>query len=264
MSVRDSLSVVQLTDLHLLADPEQDFKGQKPWHNLVVVLEQSLKAHPVDLFLLTGDLSQDESVESYQQLYQLMQETGVPWHWIPGNHDSVDLMQALHPIDFSVVSGEWQWLLLNSQSGQPHGELDESQRQQLLQALEQPQALYQAIAVHHQPLLVGPGRQGENHNPLMDNSETIAGIDSIPLRDQGWLWQTLTGFPAVKTVICGHVHQEQHLVKDQLSLLTTPATSIQFASDINEFQIADLAPGYRWLNLMPDGHVESRVYRLEN
>lgn len=257
-----SLSVIQLTDLHLFADQDHIFKGQNPWRNLVAILDQIQQSGWPDLFLLTGDLSQDESEESYQQLYRLMQSTGVSWHWIPGNHDRLDIMQALHPVDFSVVYGQWQWLLLDSQSGEPHGDLSDSQRLQIEAALKQPLAPYQAVAIHHQPLLVGPERQGGNHHHLMDNSPDIAGIDSIPLRDNGWLWQTLTCFEQVKTVICGHVHQEHNLQRGRLNLLTTPATSIQFTSDINEFQLADLAPGYRQLELMADGSVESQVYRL--
>lgn len=257
-----SLSVIQLTDLHLFADQSYIFKGQNPWHNLVAILERIEASGWPDLFLLTGDLSQDESEDSYQQLYQLMQSTGVAWHWIPGNHDRLELMQALHPVDFSVVYGQWQWLLLDSQSGEPHGDLSDAQRKQLKQALKQPLAPYQAVAIHHQPLLVGPERQGKKHHHLMDNSPDIAGIDSIPLRDNGWLWQTLNDFEPVKTVICGHVHQEQNLQQGRLSLLTTPATSIQFTSDINDFQLAELAPGYRQLKLMSDGSVESQVFRL--
>lgn len=258
-----TLSVIQLTDLHLLADPQAEFKGQYPWHNLVRIIERIGQNGWPDLFLLTGDLSQDESEASYRMLFDLMQSTGTSWYWLPGNHDDTTLMEQLHPIHQSVTLGRWQWLLLDSQSGSPHGELNTEQQQWLQQQLATPQASWQAIALHHQPLLVGPDRQGKLHQTSMDDDESIGGIDSIPLRDQGWLWQTLSQYTQVRGVICGHVHQAHTICHQGLTLYTSPATSIQFTSDINEFQLdSELNPGYRQLYLTADGRIESHVCRL--
>ena len=254
-------SLIQLTDLHLFANPEQGFKGQKPWQNLLDLLAQIEQQGLPDLFLLTGDLSQDESYESYLMLYQLMERIGVSWYWIPGNHDQVDLMSKLKPVIPSVTLGAWQWLLLDSNSGEPYGKLSSSQRMQLQAALEQPEAEHIGVAIHHQPLLVGPARQGKFLVEL-DTLDDIAGIDSIPLQDEGWLWKTLVDCSAVKAVICGHVHQSHEIKRDGLTLYTTPATSIQFTADINAFELDMLAPGYRRFGLYNDGRVESRVERL--
>jgi len=258
------VSVIQLTDLHLFADTEQAFKGQQPWQNLLDLLAQIQQQGWPDLFLLTGDLSQDESFASYQKLHQLMEGTGVPWYWIPGNHDQIDLMARLKPVEFSVCIGRWQWLLLDSHSGQPHGELNLSQRTQLQDALEQqrnqPEPAYIGVAVHHHSLLVGPERQGLSHTELTA-PEQVAGIDQIPLRDEGSLWQTLAQYPAVKAVICGHVHQAHEIERDGLTLYTTPATSIQFAAGINDFELDNQAPGYRYFELGDQGQVTSKLYR---
>ncbi|MFG1491430.1 hypothetical protein ABMA58_19420, partial [Oceanospirillum sp. HFRX-1_2] len=129
-------------------------------------------------------------------------------------------------------------------------------------SLDNPKARFQAVAVHHQPLLVGPERKGLFYSELKD-PEQIAGIDSIPLQDDGWLWQTLSQQPQVKAVICGHVHQDQQIGRDGLTLFTTPATSIQFRADINGFEPDDLAPGYRCFQLEDDGELKSRTERLK-
>ncbi|OOV88759.1 metallophosphoesterase [Oceanospirillum linum] len=255
------VSVIQLTDLHLFARTEQDFKGQNPWQNLQAILQQIERQGLPDLFLLTGDLSQDETSESYRILSERMDAVGVPWVWIPGNHDQPELMAQYRSVESSVCLGRWQWLLLSSNSGQPHGELSVPARNQLLEMLADPMAEFQAVAVHHQPLLVGPDRQGFFHSELAEPGQ-VAGIDSIPLRDDGWLWQTLCEYRHVKAVICGHVHQAHQIERDGLVLYTTPATSIQFAPHINNFEIDSQAPGYRNLTLLDDGNILSKVERL--
>lgn len=256
-------TVIQLTDLHLFSNTEQDFKGQNPWQNLNHLLAQIEVDGLPDLFLLTGDLSQDETPESYRLLFERMEETGVPWEWIPGNHDQLDYMACFKPVNASVCLGRWQWLLLNSNSGQPHGELPETERKHLLDALARPKAEFQAVAVHHQPLLVGPERQGAFHCELAQPDQ-VAGIDNIPLQDDGWLWQTLCKYPQVKAVICGHVHQEHELERDGLTMFTTPATSIQFMPHINDFEIDPQPPGYRCFILSDDGGINSWVVRLQS
>lgn len=254
--------LIQLTDLHLLADPEACFKGQKPWHNLMAILDAIEQEGWPDLLLLTGDLSQDVSQASYVRLYERLQLTGVPWYWLPGNHDCVDAMQALHPIQFVAVHQGWRLLLLNTQSGQPQGALDMRQRQAILQQLESHRAEPILVALHHQPLLVGEGRLGQLHQSSQDGDEQIQGIDQIPLRDEGWLWQTLSQYSAVKLVLCGHVHQAQQIEREGLTLLTTPATSIQFQAGINAFELDPQPAGYRVIRLEAQGGFTTEVKRL--
>lgn len=259
------VSVIQLTDLHLLADITQGFKGQNPWHNLNRLLAQIACEGQPDLYLLTGDLCQDPSPEAartvYRMLAERMDQTGARWQWIPGNHDEPKLMAEFKTPESSVVVGDWQWLLLNSNCGNPHGELVDSERQMMHSALANPSAIFQAVAVHHQPLLVGPNRKGLFYSELTDPDQ-VAGIDSIPLQDGDWLWQNLSQKKQVKAVVCGHVHQSQQIERDGLMFYTAPATSVQFKADINAFELDNLAPGYRYFELSDDGLVISRDERL--
>ena len=74
---------------------------------------------PPDLLLLTGDLSQDETPESYQRLVSLIAPLGIPAYWIPGNHDNIPVMAEIlnqPPLspEKSWMLGNWQFLLLSS------------------------------------------------------------------------------------------------------------------------------------------------------
>ncbi|MGL5186157.1 MAG: 3',5'-cyclic-AMP phosphodiesterase, partial [Plesiomonas shigelloides] len=45
-------------------------------------------------------------------------------------------------------------------------------------------------------------------------------------------------------------------------LLATPSTFIQFKAHCTNFTLDQLTPGWRYLDLLPDGRVETQVHRL--
>ncbi len=73
-------------------------------------------------------------------------------------------------------------------------------------------------------------------------------------------------YPQVKGLLWGHVHQS--LDKDyptafgQLQLMATPSTCIQFKPKSSYFALDAKQPGYRLLELKPDGSILTNVYRV--
>ena len=55
-----------------------------------------------------------------------------------------------------------------------------------------------------------------------------------------------------------------HELRGALRLLCTPSTCVQFAPGSENFRADDKAPGYRWLELHPDGRIESAVSRVSD
>ncbi len=49
----------------------------------------------VDLIFLTGDLSQDETHQSYEKITEQLSQLNAPVYWIPGNHDNVTHMETV-------------------------------------------------------------------------------------------------------------------------------------------------------------------------
>lgn len=58
---------MQISDCHLLADIDAIYQGVRPGRYLQQALD-SIRQHLPDALLLTGDVSQDHSTESYQLL----------------------------------------------------------------------------------------------------------------------------------------------------------------------------------------------------
>ena len=95
----NTFRLVQMTDLHLLADPQALYRGKATRTSFLEALKLACHLKP-DLLLLTGDLAEDEQPATYQWLYQQLEASGLTWQWLPGNHDQPALMNELKPSDF--------------------------------------------------------------------------------------------------------------------------------------------------------------------
>lgn len=139
--------------------------------------------------LLTGDLSQDETPESYDHLVDLLAPLEIPAYWLPGNHDSLSRMQAcLQSQPFrgekGFLAGGWQILLLNSAiPGLVAGELAAELtwlEAQLKNHSEQPTL----ITLHHPPLPVGSAWM--DAIALQNSAQFLALVDR-PGQASSWL-----------------------------------------------------------------------------
>ncbi len=99
------LSIAQITDIHLFADEKQELLGLQTTQSFQAVIERLDMLRPqLDLLLITGDLSQDGTPESYQRLKNLISPLATPTYWLPGNHDCLSTMQqALNYAPFVSV-----------------------------------------------------------------------------------------------------------------------------------------------------------------
>lgn len=249
------MKIVQLTDTHLFADIQGEMKGCQTARSLQIVLEAVAQRQPrPDLLLLTGDLSQDDTEESYRVLLRLISPLGIPALWLPGNHDqAIALMeQVLSAFPASpqkcVQQGGWNLILLNSsQWNEVSGRLSDNSLRWLEDRLRQFAPMPTLIALHHPPLAIGS-----------------AWMDAIGLQNREALFAVLDQHPQVKLVIFGHIHQEFDQIRRGVRYLGTPSTCIQFSPNIDEFSIdSTRQPGFREIMLYPDGRYETQVVRVE-
>lgn len=253
------MRLIQLTDTHLEADAAAELKGTNVRRTLGAVLDL-VRAHEPDFaaFLLTGDLSHDESTESYGCLSDLLQGFGRPAFALAGNHDDPTAMArgfeaagGTVRTDRSTVLGGWhpgRWHLVLADSRVPGavgGRFTDGEVAALDGALAGHRALPTLLALHHHPVPTG-----------------CAWLDAIALENPGALHGLVRRHPQVRGVVWGHVHQEQDARVDGVRYLAAPATCIQFRPDAAEFALDDRPPGYRWLDLRPDGTLATGVRRL--
>lgn len=247
---KDCLRVIQITDTHLFADRNQEMRGIITSKSLQIVLDKVRELSP-DLLLLTGDLSQDETAESYQLLSSLISSLAIPTYWIPGNHDRIDLMEKIlqsPPIylDKSFAAGGWHFLLLNSAiPGSIAGELSNESLAWLDDRLQEIGDRPTLIALHHPPFF--PHLNWES--TILQNPD-----DFSLLCDR---------YPQIKIVLSGHIHQAFEYRRQGVSYLSTPSTCIQFdISENSTFTLGYIEPGLRVLELYSDGSWKSWVERV--
>ncbi|WP_330924390.1 3',5'-cyclic-AMP phosphodiesterase [Candidatus Sororendozoicomonas aggregata] len=244
--------IIQLTDTHLFASPDVMHYGINPYQNLSGIVHQ-IKGHhkDCDAIIVTGDLSQDDTVESYQQLVDILTPLGTPFFWLCGNHDVEEAtMRAVcpHAMQKRVELGRWQLLLLNSKTPDAaYGTLSEGELSWLENQLRHhPQNT--VIALHHPPYKVG--------------SEWI---DTNNLRNIADFQRIIKPCDHVKAVIHGHIHQQHNADLVGIPCFATPSTSVQFMPDSETFQIdRTRLPGYRVLTLMDDGQLDTEVIRVDS
>lgn len=249
----ESVHLVQLTDTHLCAEPGGTLLGMDTDRSLQLVIERVMRERSqIDLVLATGDLSDRGARSAYHRLQGYLQRIPAGSSWLPGNHDDrQEMVAALGDSDemcAEVRLAGWQILLLDSQiPGEVGGGLGEEELSHLRTGLERARdaGLHTLVCLHHQPVLIGSNWLDE---------QMVADADAF--------WQVIDAFAGVRGVLWGHVHQQVEKRRGDVALLASPSTCVQFAPGSASFKADDQPPGYRWLELTPDGRVLTGVSRV--
>jgi len=232
---KPSLRIAHITDCHLFADQEQCYFGV----NTAVSFSRCLAdivTKQVDAIVFGGDLTQDHSSESYLLFAELIKkaELSCPVFWLPGNHDELTHLQNLSTGLISAAKrvkflyGEL--LLLNSKGATPAGWISQAHLSDITDTLlhsNQP-----TVAFCH-------------HNPLPINGY----LDKHMLENGPQLLNTLVNSEQVKGLFHGHVHHQYRFDYRGLAIYSTPASSIQFSKNTEQWQQSDLGPSYRLINI---------------
>ncbi len=195
-------TLVQLTDLHLVADGEESPTGV----DTAAVLHDALRAiedagiRPAAL-VLTGDLTEHGRAAQYRRLRAIIEPAaarlGAPLVYVAGNHDDraalrehlLDEPPSAEPLDHTVRVGDLRIIVLDSTvPGHPHGALAPEQLHRLRAELAEPAPAGTVLALHHPPL--------PSAAPL---------AASIPLLRRDDLADAIAGTD-VRLVLAGHTH----------------------------------------------------------
>jgi Icc protein len=251
-----SLRLIQITDLHLLADPAAELRGVCPRARLEYVLAalQGERAC-ADRLIITGDLTHDDRLETYQALHALLGDWVDIARVIPGNHDERGAMRDVFGERITAVAERnvfceeldgWQLIGLDTHlGGSVAGHVGEQQLAWLAEQLESSNDRPTLVSLHHPPVSIGS-----------------RWLDQVGLEDAAELNAILSGHPPVRLICCGHVHQELTIGYENRTVLTTPATAVQFRPGTETLEVDGAAPGYRVIELELDGTWRSRVVRV--
>lgn len=254
MTMPGPIRVLHITDSHLLEGRDDTFLGINTYHSyLRVVHEMQAESHLIkpQLIIFSGDISQEDSQQSYHRAWEGMKDFDCPVIWTSGNHDnpayaieclSRDPMRFEKKIDFNA----WRIIILNSHwEGHILGKLTKNELTLLDRLLKTAKDHPVMIFLHHPILPVG--NQWLDKLGLINADRFLAVIDH---------------YRCVKAVVCGHVHQENMIYRNQVCFMTSPSTAYQFMPMRDKFTLDTAMPGFRWFDLLEDGSFMTQVIRI--
>ncbi len=251
---KDPIRLVQISDIHLFADKQKALLGVKTYDSFLAVLDhvKSCTKQP-DHIILSGDLSQDYTKDSYTHLIQLLTNLPQTVYFVPGNHDQPELISSFFPQKNisklkQIILEDWQLILLNSQKpNRVSGYFAEEELNFLEKCLKEYPNHRSIIIFHHHPVSVGS-----------------QWLEKLGVTNADVFWSLLRNFSNVHTIFFGHIHQEHEGSKQNIKYYSVPSTCIQFKINSDHFSLENLPQGYRWIDLYPDGQLKTGVIRLDH
>ncbi len=248
-----SIRLLQITDTHLFEADDGSLLSVNTSDSFDAVVnaiaEQNINYEAI---VATGDISQDHSAVSYQRFEAGISKLNKICFWLPGNHDFRPSMDSVLPspqiqyLEHLLLGDHWQMIVLDSQVvGVPHGRLSEEQLSMLEDKLNLYSDRYTLVLLHHHPVPIGS-----------------AWLDQHSLKESETFWKVIENHSNVKAVLCGHVHQDMDRYRDDVRVMATPSTCVQFKPLSDDFAVDNQSPGWRELVLNPNGNLTTEVKRL--
>ena len=248
-----STKIIQITDLHLNKSKDKVSNGVNTFESANMVIESiRINEKNIDCLILSGDLSNDCSIESYNHLIQLLKGFEAPIYLMSGNHDSPSLLKTL-TINKNIFLknflcfNNWGVFMFNTKKeNSPNGFLKKEELVYFDQVLSN--TLYKNIIIflHHHPVPIGSASMD---SMIIENAELL--IDRIMKHNK------------IKAVSWGHIHNEFNLDMGSAKLFSTPSTCYQAKEKSKDFIIdPDASPGYRKIFLNDDGSFDTEVIRV--
>lgn len=223
--------LIQISDCHVVSAPKL-VSGRLDTRLLLARAVDRISADlekigPVDGVVVTGDISDDGSIDSYETFLSVMEPIGVPVFLIPGNHDKRESMFEVFGAPVQGQSEKFQWVrrfddmqLIGLDTVVPKsggGAIDAVTLDFLSETLSESPEVPTLIALHHPPFNSGVGF-----------------MDAIGLRGFDELREALGQSRAEIRLICGHLHMLVAASLGQHIAISSPATCSSFDTDYRD------------------------------
>jgi Icc protein len=240
------ISLLQITDLHLLPAVGARLLGVDTAASLDAVLRAALAERAPDALLASGDLVHEPTPAAYARVHAtIARHFRGPMLWLAGNHDDGATLAQARPAIERLDLGDWSVIGIDTHvDGAEGGHVADAELARLRAQLAATRARFVIVAGHHPPVELGM--------PWLDPGCIDNGAELLALLDAD---------ARVKAYVCGHVHQDTATRRGRLDVLSTPSTCFQFVGRTARFSVDETPPGWRWLDLASDGTLATRVGR---
>lgn len=218
------MRIIHMSDLHLtkegcIWDTDTNL-------HLEYAIEKIKKIPNIDAIVISGDLSNDGSIETYNRLDGIMASIGVVTYCCPGNHDNLyvffnQFTPTFLKRDKYAVIGNWNFFFLNTVvEGMSRGFTNEKDINILKTEINN-SSKNVGIVLHHPPI------------------EQLGWLNRKLLEDRDKFNEIIKKSDKVRMVLYGHTHY--HMDREIGGILYSSAGSVGFAFDqaLPKFEIAE-------------------------
>lgn len=252
------LKIIQITDLHLLANKEEEIGGVYPYSTLKQVVSMVNRVKDIDCVIVTGDIAHHSEYEAYLHANELLSTIDSPVYWLQGNHDFAQVMlQVANRVkikhDKSFVIKETKFIMLQTvlrdevdlTKNRGRGLLFDYEFSFLKRELEEDNFKQAVIALHHPPLL------------------TNTWIDRRGLVNREEFLSIIENYPKVCLVLYGHQHLAQHTIIKGINYITAPPSSYHYNPDGEEFSLIANRSGFGIISIDDNRKIDFEEVYLE-
>tara|TARA_B000000475_G_scaffold250176_1_gene226314 strand:+ start:1801 stop:2634 length:834 start_codon:yes stop_codon:yes gene_type:complete len=249
------VKLIQLSDLHLVPPGKLTSKVLDTNSILEETINEILRKKDyfgkIEGLVVTGDVSDDGSIESYLSAHEKLIKLNVPVLVIPGNHDLRNPMREVfnEHVEFSTKSSQFDWVFKYEETvivgldslveGENFGFLEKTSLEFLSNQLSIHNGSDIVLLIHHPPIKTG-----------------IYFMDKIGLTNSSDLSECLKATNRPVRILCGHVHGVYHGLLGIHPVVSAPSVCSAF-----EFNRKKFAPvgfnrgptGYAYLETSSNG-----------
>ena len=243
------ISLIQITDPHLTENKKTKVKGWSTHESFERIVACIEKNESPDFIVATGDISNDGTKKSYIAYQKGIGRFKKPVYTILGNHDNHKNFQTVfgtkfQPVEKINLSETWLMIAIDSTSkNKESGYITKQQMYSLRKLIKNYKDKNIVIFLHHQPIEMG------------------FWIDQVGLENSDNFTTSIANQSNIKAVVWGHVHYESENYLGSIKMLSTPSTCYQFCENAQNPDTNK--PGYRKINLLKSGKIETKVVRID-
>jgi len=248
--VTETLRILHLSDTHLFGDGRLHYGIVDTLAGLDRVLARAASLTGVDLVVVSGDLSEDGTPESYRKLKGTLDpwaaERGAVVVYAMGNHDLAEgFEEVLGERETVTTVRGFRVVTLDSSVPQAgYGRLDESRLEWLGDVLSTPSEHGTVVVLHHPPV-----------PPTTVLFEPLRLIDAVPLLE-------VCSDGDVRLILSGHFHHGLVTEAGEAGIPVVVAPAVANTTDVlwpAPRERAVRGAGSAWVQLPDDGPIRAHL-----
>ena len=247
------MKIIQITDLHLRCDKDYSVFDINTFQSARIIIDHISQVHKdLNALVISGDISDDETSESYSNLLELTDQIDTKIYLMPGNHDSIKEIKKCASIgkvksELYFADDNWIYFMFNTKKdNSPNGLLKQDEIDIFTDMLRKNEDKYFMIFLHHHPVEIG--------SPTMDK---------MIIENANILLDLIRKNKSIRGVSWGHIHNVFETNINNAKLFSTPSTCYQSKPRSETFTIDKKEkPGYRIIHFSSSGNLETKVVRM--